>query len=299
MATSATLLDLRNIEAGREEVVANVTSNGITAIGEMTEVDSITALEEVAAREPESEKAAGEVVDPEGVMVEMLYTGEAADQVFSIPELLENILGRVSQIDVFVLQRVNTTFNNTTLGSSKLQKKMLSSQVNLLLDNEANLTERTITTHRLGWPKCRAVENAWIGDWYGYAYSDDSSMLDEIRCFQSRDKLQTLGWQGQRAVYATGSWGKIELSPEGCAVDMWFYNSIHKTCTHMGPGGHWRICSPCWKEVERKWVRGTRRRRKCGPMSGKLRLLRKCGLPDRDRRRLAARASARSNESAY
>lgn len=48
----------------------------------------------------------------------------AAEQVFRLPELLEIVLSHLSQKDLLLCQRVNTTFRNTVLHSSRLQKAL-------------------------------------------------------------------------------------------------------------------------------------------------------------------------------
>lgn len=157
---------------------------------------------------------------------ESLNTGVAATKVFNIPELLENILGRVFQIDIFILQRVSRTFNGTIQGSKMLQRKMLASTEREPIIESEFIDELVLS---------RFVDDNGPGYFqiepFSGPYLDDRRMGVErktLHCYLVDDKGQPMGWQGKRAVYTTGSWEKLTLGLPACSVMVSAYGAKDK-----------------------------------------------------------------------
>jgi hypothetical protein len=170
--------------------------------------------------------------------VEITYK---AGEVFEIPELLENILCGVSQIDVFVHERVSRAFYHTIRGSKVLQRKKFAACEDLVAEWErktnrsvsnvrnrrgasfatreegatAAMLSSVLVYHRLGFLQLQPFSSDIMIDYEG------SLCFDFVE-----EQGQPMGWQGKCAVYTTGSWELIELGRTKGAMKVLFVGSL-------------------------------------------------------------------------
>lgn len=172
----------------------------------------------------EAHEEATSITPAEHELTHDAVAGFAADSVFTIPELLENIISNLPQFDIFVVQRVSTTFNNTIQGSKMLQRRMFTAPLSLV-DQRGNetvrasgkkpiLTSSNLQNVTIGKPLATVLQYRA----QGYlqldpfcSFQTSFSPSNDMHCCSGSEQGQTMGWQGKKAVHATGSWGKIAL----------------------------------------------------------------------------------------
>lgn len=160
----------------------------------------------------------------------------AARKVFQTVELLELILLLVPQIDVFVMQRINKTFNSTIVGSGKLRRKMF-----LAVKEPKQAPEFPLTSFaavaaaydakrahtRYPTSKNYHPEMKLLSTYFSSAVPSGALFLWQFQLAPFRmwnievpvlilgqrehDDDETIGWQGKTAVHANGSWRKMVL----------------------------------------------------------------------------------------
>lgn len=145
--------------------------------------------------------------------------------VLDIPEVLEQILLNVSQIDLFVFQHVSSTFNDTIFGSPLLQRRLYGAV-------EAEKQQRA----RLGcgnpyseWKRAKAHVSTLL--YYKLSLQIPSfDLYSTKRRYTGKADIPTLaldyltmvlGWKGKSGkVYPKGSWEKISLGMIEGRVDV-------------------------------------------------------------------------------
>lgn len=167
-----------------------------------------------------------------------------AGEVFDIPELLENILCGVSQIDVFVHERVSRAFYHTIRGSKTLQRKKFAACEDLVDECERKTNRSVGDVWK--WPDRRSASfatreaeatAAMLSSIVAYHrlgflqlqpfYSDIMVGYKGPLCFDFvREQGQPMGWQGKCAVHTTGSWELIELGRTKGVMEVLFVGSL-------------------------------------------------------------------------
>lgn len=130
-------------------------------------------------------------------------------EVFSIPELLETILLNTSQTDVFVVQRVCRTFNNTILGSKNLQRKMAFAS---FPDKNSWWPPSSAASYLHLGPYRADVDIRQIGPYLADGYSLPRESQQRRLDFVLEGKENgagVIGWSGKRSVWVDGSWKRI------------------------------------------------------------------------------------------
>lgn len=152
----------------------------------------------------------------------------------SIPEILEQILLSVSQIDLFVLQRVNLAFAGTIYGSKLLQRRLFeavpfqedmdNSHYRHHLDNPRTETYVSTMLHYAPylWPfqSAQRTRRACVGVGI-VTLIFDFSVSGPTKDSKQEVDGGSLGWKGRSGkIYPTGSWEKLAMGTSTGRVDV-------------------------------------------------------------------------------
>lgn len=127
-----------------------------------------------------------------------------ADEVFSIPELLELILLHLPKIDLFVAQRTSQAFATTIAGSPELQRKLFVSEY--LATCERDSLSQALSNYWTHRQQLYVLPFMWLEEPHKRA-ENPRIVIDHSQSIPG----ENLGWKGKKRVHATGSWRNMKL----------------------------------------------------------------------------------------